>query len=162
MIPLSYATILGGICTLVATFTNLRIVSFLEDAMPEGCVRIVSFFIFHSPLVPLPRIPSPLFPSLSLPHIQSPHSSHSIFFDVKKKLICSNGASVTPEYSDRTSYSRLSTYLAWSLPCRSNILSFSFLSSSLLRFFSFINNVGRGRKWISHHSSSTRDRDPLK
>lgn len=38
MMPLSFATILGGTCTLVGTSTNLIVISFLEQQMPDAKV----------------------------------------------------------------------------------------------------------------------------
>jgi di/tricarboxylate transporter len=44
LIPLSYAAILGGMCTLIGTSTNLIVNGLILDARPEGLERGLGFF----------------------------------------------------------------------------------------------------------------------
>ncbi len=51
MIPLSYAAIIGGSCTLVGTSTNLVVNGMLEDVMPEEALQLFDLAWIGVPLV---------------------------------------------------------------------------------------------------------------
>eukprot|EP01112_Ceratiomyxa_fruticulosa_P023134 TRINITY_DN8723_c0_g2_i1.p1 TRINITY_DN8723_c0_g2~~TRINITY_DN8723_c0_g2_i1.p1 ORF type:complete len:706 (-),score=99.03 TRINITY_DN8723_c0_g2_i1:63-2180(-) len=50
LIPLSYATILGGTCTIVGTSTNLIVVSFLKKERPDISLNIFEIGLVGAPL----------------------------------------------------------------------------------------------------------------